>query len=65
VIHGYNDRLMLVPEGLLFWLSPDSKPQPFDRESSLLTTKPDWRPITVEVGDKYNLVDFLCIDTYC
>jgi len=29
---------------LVYWMRQDSNPQPFDRESSLLTTKPDWRP---------------------
>ncbi len=29
---------------LAYWMTQDSNPQPIDRESNLLTTRPDWRP---------------------
>jgi len=29
---------------LVYWMRLDLNTQPFDRESSLLTTRPDWRP---------------------
>ncbi len=29
------------------WIRQDSNPQPLDRESSLLTTRPDFRPLSV------------------
>jgi hypothetical protein len=34
-----------VHKSILAWLwHRDSNPQPYDRESNLLTTRPDWRP---------------------
>ncbi len=29
---------------LVYWMRQDSNPQPIDRESNLLTIRPDWRP---------------------